>query len=1057
MFSKFFINRPVLAMVMSIIIVIAGGLSIFSLAVEEYPQVTPPQVVVQATYPGASAEVISSSVASVLENSINGVEGMIYMQSSSTSSGSLNINIYFTNETDPDQATINVNNRVQAVLSSLPQEVQRQGVTVDKRSSTILAVYSLFSDSPAHDRIFIANYAAINILEELKRVPGVGDAALFSRQEYSMRIWLSPDKLTKYNLTPAEVIALVQEQNSQFAAGFFGQEPVRKDLDFTYTVTTQGRFTTPQEFENILIRTNSDGSSLRLKDLARVELGAEDYSVNAFYNGRPAVAFGLFLQPGANALNVAEGVAKKLEELSQTFPEGLQYAIPYDTTSFVDVSIKEVIKTFIEAIILVVIVIYFFLQNFRATIIPVLAVPVSIIGTFAGMYMLGFSINLLTLFGLILAIGIVVDDAIIVIENVERLIHEEKLSVKDATMKAMDEIASPVIAIVLVLSAVFIPVAFIGGFSGEIYKQFAITIVISVVISGFVALTLTPALCVSILKTHEPKPFWIVKKFNDFFEWLTHQFTDKVAHAIRRGVFYVILFVGLIAVTYGLFTRVPTGLVPAEDKGMLLVSMQLPPATALSKTTEMASFMESTIRNNPNVEAVMALAGYDMLSSAVRTFGGTAFVKLKDWDLRKEDNQKSQALAQTFTAQLMQNPNAVIFALNPPPIMGLSLTDGFEMYIQNRTGGSIQDLQKYTQLVLQEAQKRPELTGVRTTLSVNVPQYNVQLDRQKAKSLGVNVDDVFTTLQSTFGSYYVNDFNLYGRTFKVSMQSESEFRETPNDLRNVFVRSSNGDLIPISSLVTFERVIGSDILERFNLFPAAKLMGDAASGYSSGDALKAIEEVANQVLPDGYTIAFSGSSYQEKNAGGTGTIAFIFGLVFVFLILAAQYERWLMPLAVLTAVPFAVFGAILATWLRGLNNDIYFQIGLVMLIALAAKNAILIIEFAMEAREKQGKNIYDAAVEAARLRFRPIVMTSLAFTFGVLPLAVSSGAGAASRHAIGTGMVGGMLISTFVSTLFVPMMFATIGELFDEENIIRRKIRKRAIKRGRPLLQDKKR
>lgn len=1029
MFSKFFINRPVLAMVMSIIIVIAGGLSIFSLAVEEYPQVTPPQVVVQATYPGASAEVISSSVASVLENSINGVEGMIYMQSSSTSSGSLNINIYFTNETDPDQATINVNNRVQAVLSSLPQEVQRQGVTVDKRSSTILAVYSLFSDSPAHDTTFIANYAAINILKELKRVPGVGDAALFSRQEYSMRIWLSPDKLTKYNLTPAEVIALVQEQNSQFAAGFFGQEPVRKDLDFTYTVTTQGRFTTPQEFENILIRTNSDGSSLRLKDLARVELGAEDYSVNAFYNGRPAVAFGLFLQPGANALNVAEGVAKKLEELSQTFPEGLQYAIPYDTTSFVDVSIKEVIKTFIEAIILVVIVIYFFLQNFRATIIPVLAVPVSIIGTFAGMYMLGFSINLLTLFGLILAIGIVVDDAIIVIENVERLIHEEKLSVKDATMKAMDEIASPVIAIVLVLSAVFIPVAFIGGFSGEIYKQFAITIVISVVISGFVALTLTPALCVSILKTHEPKPFWIVKKFNDFFEWLTHQFTDKVAHAIRRGVFYVILFVGLIAVTYGLFTRVPTGLVPAEDKGMLLVSMQLPPATALSKTTEMASFMESTIRNNPNVEAVMALAGYDMLSSAVRTFGGTAFVKLKDWDLRKEDNQKSQALAQTFTAQLMQNPNAVIFALNPPPIMGLSLTDGFEMYIQNRTGGSIQDLQKYTQLVLQEAQKRPELTGVRTTLSVNVPQYNVQLDRQKAKSLGVNVDDVFTTLQSTFGSYYVNDFNLYGRTFKVSMQSESEFRETPNDLRNVFVRSSNGDLIPISSLVTFERIIGPDILERFNLFPAAKLMGDAASGYSSGDALKAIEEVANQVLPDGYTVAFSGSSYQEKNAGGTGTIAFIFGLVFVFLILAAQYERWLMPLAVLTAVPFAVFGAILATWLRGLNNDIYFQIGLVMLIALAAKNAILIIEFAMEAREKQGKNIYDAAVEAARLRFRPIVMTSLAFTIGVLPLAISSGAGAASRHAIGTGVIGGMLAATFIATFFIPLFYTYFARL----------------------------
>ncbi|EES89228.1 efflux RND transporter permease subunit [Helicobacter canadensis] len=1031
MFSKFFINRPVLAMVMSIIIVIAGGLSIMSLAVEEYPQVTPPQVVVQATYPGASAEVISSSVASVLENSINGVEGMIYMQSSSTSSGSLNINIYFTNETDPDQATINVNNRVQAVMSSLPQEVQRQGVTVDKRSSTILAVYSLFSDSPAHDTTFIANYAAINILEELKRVPGVGDAALFSRQEYSMRIWLSPDKLTKYNLTPAEVIALVQEQNSQFAAGFFGQEPVRKDLDFTYTVTTQGRFTTPEEFGNILVRTNPDGSSLLLKDLARIELGAEDYSVNAFYNGRPSVAFGLFLQPGANALSVAEGVAKRLEELSQSFPEGLQYAIPYDTTSFVNVSIKEVIKTFIEAIVLVIIVIYFFLQNFRATIIPVLAIPVSIIGTFAGMYLLGFSINLLTLFGLILAIGIVVDDAIIVIENVERLISEENLSVKDATIKAMEEIASPVVAIVLVLSAVFIPIAFIGGFSGEIYKQFAITIVISVVISGFVALTLTPALCVSILKKTEPKPFWIVKKFNDFFAWLTHQFTDKVAHAIRRGVFYVILFAGLIAVTYGLFTRVPTGLVPAEDKGMLIVSMKLPPATALSKTTDTASFMESTIRNNPNVEAVMALAGYDMLSSAVRTFGGTAFVKLKDWDLRKDESQKSQVLAQSLTGQLMQNPNAVIFALNPPPIMGLSLTDGFEMYIQNRTGGSIQDLQKYTQMVLQEAQKRPELSGVRTTLSVDIPQYNVKLDRQKAKSLGVNIDDVFSTLQATFGSYYVNDFNLYGRTFKVSMQSESAFRESPDNLGDVFVRSSNGDLIPISSLVTFERVIGADVLERFNLFPAAKLMGDAAQGYSSGDALKAIEEVASQVLPQGYSVAFSGSSYQEKNAGGTGVIAFIFGLVFVFLILAAQYERWLMPLAVLTAVPFAVFGAILATWLRGLNNDIYFQIGLVMLIALSAKNAILIIEFAMEAREKHGKNIYDSAVEAARLRFRPIVMTSLAFTIGVLPLAISSGAGAASRHAIGTGVIGGMLAATFIATFFIPLFytyFARFGE-----------------------------
>ncbi len=1029
MFSKFFIERPVLAMVMSIIIVISGALSAFSLAVEEYPQVTSPQVVVQATYPGASAEVISSSVASVLENSINGVENMIYMQSSSTSSGSLSINVYFTNETDPDQATINVNNRVQAVLSKLPQEVQRYGVTVDKRSSTILAVYALFSDMPNQDEVYIANYASINILDELKRVPGVGDATLFGLQEYSMRIWLAPDKLLKYNLTPSEVIGLIQEQNSQFAAGYFGREPMQNNLEFTYSVTTKGRFSDAKEFEEILIKTNEDGSALRLKDIARIELGAEDYSLSEYYKGKPAIAFGVFLQPGANALNVADGVSKRLEELSKDFPDGLQYAISYDTTQFVKVSIGEVIKTFVEAILLVVIVIYFFLQNFRATIIPVIAVPVSIIGSFAGMYLLGFSINLLTLFGLILAIGIVVDDAIIVIENVERLIHTEKLPVKQATIKAMEEIQSPVVAIVLVLSAVFIPVAFIGGFSGEIYKQFAVTIVISVVISGFVALTLTPALCVSILKTKEPKPFYIVKRFNDFFDWLTHKFTDKVAHTIRRGSLYVILFMGLLAITVGLFTRVPSGLVPSEDKGTLLVSMQLPPATALNKTAQMADFVGKTAMDNPNIEGIMTLAGYDILSSAVKSNAGTAFIKLKDWRERKKAEQHSQVLAGSMTGQLMQYPSAIIFALNPPPIMGLSLTDGFEMYIQNRTGASVEELQKNTQLVLEAAAKRPELTSVRTTLSVNVPQYHVNLDREKAKAMGININDVFTTLQATFGSYYVNDFNLFGRTYKVNVQSESPFREKPEDLRNVFVRSNSGELVPISALVRYERVIGPDILERFNLFPAAKLMGDATQGYSSGDALAAIEQVAEEVLPEGYSVAFSGSSYQEKATSGTGTIAFIFGLVFVFLILAAQYERWLMPLAVVTAVPFAVFGAIFATWLRGLNNDIYFQVGLITLIALAAKNAILIIEFAMQAREHEEKDIYDSAVEAARLRFRPIVMTSLAFTIGVFPLVISSGAGAASRHAIGTGVVGGMLAATFIATFFIPLFYTYFARL----------------------------
>ncbi|MDY3113052.1 MAG: multidrug efflux RND transporter permease subunit [Helicobacter sp.] len=1023
MFSKFFINRPVMAMVLSIVIVIAGALSMTSLAVEDYPQVTPPQVVVEAVYPGASADVISTSVASVLENSINGVDNMIYMQSSSTASGTLAINVFFTNETDPDQATIDVNNRVQAVLSKLPQEVQRQGVTVSKRSSTILGVYMLFSDNANHSSTYIANYASINILDELKRVPGVGDAQLFSNEEYSMRIWLSPDKLKKYNLTTAEVLAVIQEQNSQFAVGAFGNEPISKDIDFTYSVTTQGRFSTPQEFEKILIKTNADGSSLLLKDIARVELGAADYGVNAFYNGKTAVPFGIFLQPGANALNTAEAVEATLQNLKKDFPDGLQYAMPYDTTEFVKVSVKEVVKTFAEAIVLVILVIYFFLQNFRATIIPVLAVPVSIIGSFAGMYLLGFSINMLTLFGLVLAIGIVVDDAIIVIENVERIIHEEKLPVKEATIKAMDEIASPVVAIVLVLSAVFIPVAFIGGFSGEIYKQFAITIVVSVIISGFVALTLTPALCVSILKAKEPKPFFIVKKFNDIFNVISHKFTESVAHAIRRGMLYLFIFAAIVFAAGGLFTRLSSSLVPPEDKGILLTIVQMPPATALSKTTQAVKELEALIRDNPNIEAAGALAGYDMLSGAARTFGGTMFVKLKDWDLRKEKGTDSISLANTFTGQLMRHPNAIAFSLNPPPIMGLSLTSGFEMYIQDRTGGKIEDLQNYVNQIVQKAAERPEMTGVRTTLGANIPQYKADLDREKAKALGVSITDVFSTLQSTFGAYYVNDFNLYGRTYKVSAQAESNFRENPEDLREVFVKSNKGDLIPISSLVSFERVVGADILERFNLFPSAKIIGDTAQGFSSGDAMDAITKVAESILPDGYTIAWSGSSYQEKASSGTGAVAFIFGLVFVFLILAAQYEKWIMPLAVLTAVPFAVFGAVLATWLRGLDNDIYFQIGLVMLIALAAKNAILIIEFAMHAREVEGKNIYEAAVEAARLRFRPIVMTSIAFTIGVLPLAISTGAGSASRHAIGTGVIGGMLAATFIATFFIPLFY----------------------------------
>lgn len=1030
--SKFCINRPVFAMVLSIIITLFGTICMFVSPVEEYPQVSPSEIVVQATYSGASAEVVANTVASVLEDSINGVEGMLYMKSSSSSSGVLSISVFFSNDTNADMAMVNVNNRVQSVLSQLPTEVQRLGVNVRKRSSSMIAIYALYSDNPAHNSIFVANYGILNIINELKRVPGVGDVTSFGSQDYSMRIWLDIEKLSQNNLTPSEVAKVISEQNSQFAVGSFGQEPVRKDIAFTYSITTQGRFISPEEFGKIIIRSNSDGSALRLRDVARIELGAKDYSVSPLYMGKDSSAFGVSLQPGANALEVANAVEKRMKELEQDFPNGLHYANVYNSTDFVKISIKEVLKTFAEAIVLVIIIMYFFLQNFRATIIPVIAIPVSIIGTFAGMYALGFSVNLLTLFGLILAIGIVVDDAIIVIENVERILHNErnengeKYSVKEATLKAMSEIQGPVVAIVLVLCSVFIPVAFIGGFTGAIYKQFAITIVISVVISGFVALSLTPALCVSILKAHEPKPFYIVRRFNEFFDWLTHKFGEQIAKALRRGLVLVACFAALLGATGGLLYKLPTGLVPSEDKGSVMNFIQLPPAASLSRTITEGKKALAILENEPSVKSSFLIAGYDFLAGSLRTSGAVIFTKLKDWS---ERNETSSQVAGKMMGAFNANLDAFALSAVPPAIDGLSTIGGFDIYVQDRGGGSITDLEKYTNAFVAAANKRPELTGVRSLFSANIPQYYIALDRERAKAMGVSVDDVFTALQSTFGRYYVNDFNLYGKTYQVNIQAQSNFRESPEDLSRVFVKSSNGDLIPISALVHFKRIIGADIVNRFNLFMGANVVGSPNSekGYSSGDALKALSEVAREVLPEGYTIAYSGTSYQEKNASDTGTIAFVFGLVFVFLILCAQYERWLMPLSVLTAVPFAVFGAVVATTLRGLNNDIYFKIGLVMLIALSAKNAILIVEFAQHLREQEGKGIIESAIGAAKLRFRPIIMTSLAFSIGVLPLAISTGAGSASRHAIGTGVIGGMMAATFIAIFFIPLFWSYIA------------------------------
>jgi len=1034
MFSKFFIDRPIFSTVLSLVIVLAGLVSMKVLPVEQYPDIVAPEIQISANYPGATAEVLSDTVAAPLEQAINGVKNMIYMYSTSTSSGYLTIGVVFEIGTDPDQATIDVNNKVQAATAKLPAEVTKLGVTVEQKSNSILQVVAMRSTSEKYDTVYVSNYALLNVLDEIKRIKGVGSASLFASQDYSMRVWLSPDKLADFDLTPQDVIAAIQEQNSQFAAGQFGQEPMDEPVAFTYSVNTKGRLIDEKEFGNIILKSDGNGGMLRLKDVARIELGAQDYSVNARFNGEPAVAFAVYLQPGANALETADLVKQRMAELSKNFPEGIIYEIPYDTTVFVNVSIHEVIQTFFEAVLLVIAVVYLFLQNMRATLIPILAVPVSIIGAFAGMYILGFSINLLTLFGLILAIGIVVDDAIIVLENVERLMSEEKLSPREAAVKAMQEVSGPVVAVALVLSSVFLPIAFLGGMTGVMYKQFSVTIAVSVLISAVVALTLTPALCALIIKPHqehkEPRGFF--KWFNVFFDKVTNWYIAGVEFFLNYRKTALAGFAGVIALIVWLFAIIPGGLVPNEDQGNLLMAYSMPPASSLSRTSQLTADVSKEVRENPNVADVLTINGFDMLSGSQNTYSGISFITLKDWAERQKADQSATALAAAFTKIGMSQPQGIGYAFSMPPIMGMSTTGGFEGYIQNRAGHTPDELMAKTTEFIDAAGKRPELANVRTTFSVSTPQYRIDLDRQKARMMNVPINSIYAVMQATFGNLYVNDFTYMGRNFRVSLQSEAKFRRSPDDLRYVYVKSNSGQLIPLSTLVTVERITGPELINRFNIFPAAKILGDPASGYSSGQAIDAMEEVADEVLGEDYSLSWVGSAYQEKLAGGASTQAFMFGIIMIFLILSAQYEKWSLPFVVILSVPFAVLGALLATWMRGLDNDLYFQVGLVTLIGLAAKNAILIVEFAVM-KVEEGLSYAQAAVEAAKLRFRPIVMTSLAFTFGVLPLAVSSGAGAGSRHAIGTGMVGGMILSTFVATLFVPMMFAIIGEIFGKK------------------------
>jgi HAE1 family hydrophobic/amphiphilic exporter-1/multidrug efflux pump len=1019
MFSRFFIDRPIFAAVLSIFVIIAGLASMRVLPIAQYPEIAPPVVTVTAIYPGASAQVLEQTVAAPLENQINGVEHMIYMSSTSTSQGMVQIQVTFDIGTDVDKAALNVNNRVKQAEPRLPLEVRRQGVTVEKGSSAFLQVLAFYSPDDRLDDVFISNYVTMNVLDLMKRVPGTTNVQIFGAKDYAMRVWLQPDKLTQHRLATADVIRALNEQNAQFAAGKVGQSPSPKEQELVYTITTRGRLSEAKEFEQILLRTNPDGSSLRLKDVARVELASKDYEFIGRINGRSSTLMGIFLQPGANALAVAGETKKTMSEISRRFPAGLAYSIPYDTTRFVEVSIKEVVETLLIAMVLVFLVVYLFLQSWRATLIPFAAVPVSLIGTFAGLLMLGYSINTLTLFGMVLAIGIVVDDAIVVLENVERIMHEEGIPPRDAAIKAMREVTSPIIAIVLVLCAVFVPIMFLGGLTGELYRQFAVTISIAVVISGIVALTLTPALCVLVLTKQTKPESGFFAWFNRGFVRVTDHYETGVTWMIRRGGIGLVLFAVMVGAAIFLWRITPGSLVPDEDQGYYIAAVILPDGATLQRTDKVVGEVLKAIQSNPANEDVIAFTGFDFLGGGFRNNAATIFVTQKPW---KERKAATPQIVGDFWMKTGHIKEGLALAFGPPPIFGLGNAGGFEFYIQNRGSGGPQQMAQALGAFLGAANQDPMLGGVQTLWRASVPQLAVDVDREKAKALGVPLEDLYGTLAATLGSYYVNDFNKFGRTWQVLMSAEPAYRDRPDDIGKIFVKSQTNEMVPLAALARVRYSAGPDALDRFNNLPAVKIFGQGAPGVSSGQAIAHVEELAAKVLPPDFSYDWGGASYQEKKSSGTSGLALALAAIMVFLILAAQYEKWSLPLSVLLALPFGTFGALTAVYFRNLTNDVYFQIGLVTLLGLAAKNAILIVEYAVMKHE-QGLSASAAAVEAARLRFRPILMTSLAFILGVLPLAISTGAGAGARVSAGTGVMGGMLAATFLAIFFVPMFF----------------------------------
>jgi len=1030
---NFFIDRPVFAAVLSILITLVGAICILTLPVAQYPQIVPPTVQVAASYDGASAQVVEESVATPLEQEVNGAQDMLYMNSVSSNDGRMVLNVTFDIARDLDLATVDVQNRVALANSRLPSEVTRRGISVKKQSPDMLLVINLNSPDASRDTLFLNNYAKINITDALARVPGVGNVAVFGERDYGMRVWLDPDKLARLGLTASDVANAVREQNVQAPAGQIGMPPAPPGQEFQLTVQVKGRLADPEEFADIIVRTGKGAEIVRVRDVGRVELGSQSYSAFTRLNGKPTCTIQVFQLPGANALDVVKQIRAIMAEQASYFPAGVAYSIPYDTTKFVTASIHEVIKTLFEAVGLVLLVVYIFLQNGRATLIPMLTVPVSLVGSFAFMQVFGFSINTLTLFGLVLAIGIVVDDAIVVVEAVQHKIDHDKLPPREATRAAMAEVAGPVIAISLVLIAVFVPVAFMGGVTGRLYQQFALTLAVSVALSAISALTLSPALCALILR---PAPLprgplgAFFRGFNRLFEMATNGYAAGVRTAIRLFLITLVCLGGVIAGTGWLLNTLPTGFVPDEDQGYFIVNTLLPEGASVERNDAVVTRLEQALSADPAVADVLALGGYNLLTSTYSSYSSALFVILKPWEARQTPELTLEATmgrAQRVFAGIQE---AVVMAFNPSPIPGLGTTGGFQFELQDRTGGKVEDLARTAYEFMAEARKQPAVKGLFTDFSVDVPQLFYNLNRDKVQTLGIPPSTVFEALQTYLGGLYVNDFNKFGRTYRVMLQAEPRFRRSPADIERFYVRSAIGDMVPLSTLGQTKDIRGPEYIRRFNLFRTVEIAGATPPGFSSGQSLTAMADLAQKTLPLGYGSAWTGIAFQEIKSGSQSIFIFALALVMVFLVLAAQYESWAVPFAVILAVPLAVFGAMGAQMLRGLDNNVYAQIGLVMLIGLAAKNAILIVEFAKMRREA-GDSPAEAAVTASILRFRPILMTSFAFILGVVPMLVASGAGAASRHALGTAVFGGMLAATILGVYFVPALYCCIQRVLD--------------------------